>query len=82
MNELQIELVIEIFEKISLRDIKTFHTVSKVNKTFNNVYKKYFEEKVKKENEKVYFGKKVTVQIPRNGNLFYSMYLNVDLPNF
>ena len=77
MNELPNELVIEIFEKISLRYLKTFIKLSKINKQFNRVYKKYFEARVKKIYHKVDFGKKVTVQIPRNGNLFYGMHLNV-----
>jgi hypothetical protein len=48
MNELPIELIIEIFEKISLSDLKnTLLTLSKINKKFNFVYKKYFEEKLK-----------------------------------
>jgi hypothetical protein len=75
MNELPIELVIEIFEKISLRDLKTFIKLSKINKQFNGVYKKYFEEKVKIYDEIWYIGKKVKVSVPRNGNLLYGMYL-------
>jgi hypothetical protein len=47
MNELPLELIIEIFEKISLSDFKSFITISKVSKKFNFVYKKYFEEKLK-----------------------------------
>lgn len=47
MNELPTELVIEIFEKINLKDYKLFIKFSKINKKFNSVYKKYFEKLVK-----------------------------------
>jgi len=46
MNELPNELVIEIFEKISLEQIETFIELSKINKKFYFLYKKYFEKKV------------------------------------
>lgn len=52
MNELPTELVIEIFEKINLKDYKLFIKFSKINKRFNSVYKKYFEELVKLSNPK------------------------------
>lgn len=52
MNELPYELIIEIFEKIDLTDYITFISLSKVNKKFNYVYKKYFEEIVKDKNKK------------------------------
>jgi hypothetical protein len=76
MNELPNELVIEIFEKISLRNLKTFNELSKINKQFNGVYKKYFEGKVKIYDEIWCIGKKVKVDIPRNGDLVYRYYLN------
>jgi hypothetical protein len=47
MNKLPLELIIEIFDKINLSDFKSFITLSKINKKFNFVYKKYFEEKLK-----------------------------------
>lgn len=47
MNELPNELIIQIFEKISLRDYKTFIEYSKINKKFYFIYKKYFEGIVK-----------------------------------
>lgn len=76
--EIPIEVIIEIFEKINLSDYKTITTISKINKKFNFVYKKYFEKKVL---NSTHFGKKVTVNIPRFGNLFYGIYLNINLPN-
>ena len=79
LNELPTKVIIEIFEKINLKEYKTFMKISTINKQFNGVYKKYFEENIKKEYHKVDFGKKVTVQILRNGDLFYGMYLNVIL---
>lgn len=47
MNELPIELIIEIFDKIDLQDYKIIVELSKTNKLFNDIYKKFFEEKVK-----------------------------------
>lgn len=77
MNELPNELIIEIFEKICLKELKTFIEFSKINKKCYYVYKKYFEEKVKKEDEIGYIGKKVKVDIPRNGDLVYRYYPNI-----
>lgn len=48
MNELPNELVIEIFEKIDLKETSLFIELSKINKRFYFIYKRYFEEKVKK----------------------------------
>lgn len=73
MDELPIEIIIEIFSKISLREKKIFTTISKINKKFYFVYKKYFEHRVK---HFVDFGKKVTVNISRSGDLISWMYLN------
>lgn len=72
LNELPFELVIEFFEKINLKEYKKF---IKLSKQFYFIYKKYFEEKVKRKYYKVNFVKKVTMQISRNGNLFI---LNAD----
>lgn len=47
MKKLPIELIIEIFEKIDLQDYKIIVELSKTNKLFNDIYKKFFEEKVK-----------------------------------
>lgn len=48
MNELPIELIIEIFEKIDLKDTSLFIKLSKTNKLFNDIYKKFFEKTVKR----------------------------------
>lgn len=47
MNELPNELIIEIFEKIDLKETSLFIESSKINKQFYFIYKRYFEEKVK-----------------------------------
>jgi len=48
MNQLPTELVIEIFEKIDLKETSLFIELSKKSKRFYFIYKRYFEEKVKK----------------------------------
>ena len=47
MNELQNELIIEIFEKIDLKETSLFIDLSKTNKRFYFIYKGFLKKKLK-----------------------------------
>lgn len=85
MDELPLEVIIEIFEKISLSDFKTFNTISKINKKFNFVYKKYFQDTIKKyyeENNPIYiplnfwFNRNSSLSLPIIALQYHEVYFN------
>lgn len=90
MNNLPNELIIEIFEKIDLKDTKVFIKFSKINKQFYFVYKKYFEDRVKKYFEtkenyvplQFWFNRNQGLSLPLISLEYHEVKINIELFNF
>lgn len=90
MNNLPYELIIEIFEKIDLKDTKIFIKFSKINKQFYFVYKKYFEDRVKKYFEtkenyvplQFWFNRNQRLALPLISLQYHQVNINIELFNF
>ena len=84
MNVLPIELIIKLFEKIYIRNVRLFIKYSKINKKFNHVYKKYFEKKIKIEFESNPLGRLMYCTIYRNHDrapYYHIINTNIELNN-